>query len=245
MATCLLPPTAQTQTSLCGERRGNGTKLCSLSCLQLLNNLLSVQCGEPGCPSSRETNTSLPWRRLPWVLWDMEYTWCPWWQCPCDRWWPGVPFLDFPTQVSATAASSLHLFQFTHLACSCVSLLMQASQPIFLFSWIKNKVTLFLLFLCLLYKLSGCLHSINGLCDFPPSLPLIFLQEKRRQQDEQDRARREMEDEKIRLQQLKVWHTHTRTHVEDDLTRLHSCTHILTQPSFHSAKTLCRLIPAC
>lgn len=43
-----------------------------------------------------------------------------------------------------------------------------------------------------------------------PSLLLVFLcQEKRRLQEEQDRARREMEDERLRLQQLKVWHTCT------------------------------------
>lgn len=52
-------------------------------------------------------------------------------------------------------------------------------------------------------------HSLSALCNVCPFLLLFVCQEKRRLQEEQDRARRDMEDEKLRLQQLKVWHTCT------------------------------------
>lgn len=74
-----------------------------------------------------------------------------------------------------------------------------------------------------LYQTINMSTLILCLCNFSPSLLLFLCQEKRRLQEEQDRARREMEDEKLRLQQLKVWHTHTGW---SNLS--HSFTHILT-----------------
>lgn len=39
----------------------------------------------------------------------------------------------------------------------------------------------------------------------------IFRQEKLQLQEEQERARREMGEERLRLQQLKVWHIHRKS----------------------------------
>lgn len=43
-------------------------------------------------------------------------------------------------------------------------------------------------------------------------MSLVLIQEKRRLQEEQDKVRREKEDERLRQQQLKVWHTHAHLH---------------------------------
>lgn len=85
-----------------------------------------------------------------------------------------------------------------------------------------NKIVLPLLSLPR-YQTINMSAFILCLYNFSPSLLLFPCQEKRRLQEEQDRARREMEDEKLRLQQLKVWHTYTGW---SNLS--HSFTHMLT-----------------
>jgi len=59
---------------------------------------------------------------------------------------------------------------------------------------------------CLLNSQSLSLSFLSLLSVF---FSFFFFQEKRRLQEEQDKARRDVEDEKLRLQQLKV-HTYSR-----------------------------------
>ena len=115
--------------------------------------------------------------------------------------WPGV--LIFLSDVLFTAVSSLSLLLLINshqLVCtsSCWSDFLSPS-----FSLLQCICTPLALTRCLPNYLYVYIHSF-----FAISLLLFLCQEKRRLQEEQDRAKREMEDEKLRLQQLKVWHTY-------------------------------------
>lgn len=148
--------------------------------------------------------------------------------------WPGSSVLRCPSGVLPTAVSSLSLFLFIHLhQFVYADLIFSVHHSLYL-----NEVVLLLLPLPLCQTLNMSTF-ILVLCNFSPFLPLLFSQEKRRQQDEQDRARREMEDEKLRLQQLKVWHAHS---VWCNLS--HSLTHIrsLNFTQLKSSVDSCRLV---
>lgn len=154
--------------------------------------------------------------------------------------WPGV--LLFLLDVLFTVLSSLSLFLFINLYQLVYKSADLSLQSTLLFTGV---VVTGIIYLhppyphCFSTRPLICQRSLSVSCfSIPP--PHLVCQEKRRLQEEQDRVRREMEEEKLRLQQLKVWHTHTGC-------LIHPCSNSDTQTCFISIKpnTLCRPILTC